>query len=216
MYKITIKAPLGIGIYAGISTVLFSFIKEKDLTANFVAGIVLAFATGILLYINVSFSEKHEELALKKNDHHYCPYFWTMTFILGTGMGLLTCWILNALHWWNLCLAFTIWAGIYAFSHVLSHETNVLEHHLKNINVKPNKDDIFIDWLKLDHNFSQNVFQILISIIGLIVTGGIVGYFLYKGDFWSPGMQSTVFATIWGIIGLWFGVLVGFRERCLC
>ena len=192
---------------------LFSFIKEKDFTISFVGSIVLALVTSILLYINISFSEKHENHAFEIDDHHFCPYFWTMTFVLGSGMGLLTCWVLQALHWWNLCLGFIIWAGIYTFTHVTSHDTNLIEKTLEHTKVKEGKDAIFVEWLKLDHNCSQTAFQILLSSVGLFVFGGIAAYFIYQGRVWSSGMTDTVILSLWAVIGMWFGILGLLQKR---
>lgn len=193
------KVSLGIGLYGAISTALFSFLDEESFTVSFFISILLAILTGVLLYINISLSEKFEN-----EEHSYCGYFWTITFVLGVTMGILTCWVIQAIYW-HMCLAFTLWAALYAFSHTTSHEINLTKDLLINAEVK--EPEIYAEWLKLEHGCAQTTFQVLISMIGLIVTGGVVGYFLYQGSFWSPGMQDTVIIAVWGLIGVWFGIL---------
>jgi len=55
-------------------------------------------------------------------------------------------------------------------------------------------------------------FRTYISLLGLLVIGGIVGYFLYVGDFWSPGMVDAIIVTIWGVVGLWLGILACLQD----
>lgn len=198
------KASLVIGLYGGISTALFSFIEEKNFTAPFLISIPLAILAGVLLYINISLSEEYENKARARKKHSYCDYFWTMSFVIGEAMGIFTCWVIQAMSW-NMCVGVTLWAGIYGFSHGFSHDINLTRDLLTNAKVK--KPEIYVEWLKLEHNNAQTSFQLYISLLGLVVTGGIVGYFLYQGSFWSPGMQSTLVITIWGILGMWFGIL---------
>jgi len=207
------RSAFGIGLYGTISVALFATIVEKGFTAPFFTSVPLAILNGALLFLNISISERFENrYARKQEDHSWCPYFWTMTFAIGAVMGFVACWCVQELYW-NMHIAVVLWAGIYSFSHGISHGVKIYKSQLKNTNPKDFKhSQIYIEWLKLEHDFIQTSFRSLVSLLSVLVIGGIVGYFLYVGDPWGPGMQDTVIVTIWGIVGLWFGILGPFQE----
>jgi len=208
------RAALGVGVYGSATIALLSFIAEKGFTDHFFMSVPLAILTGALLFINVFASERFEKRYVSDQDNHsWCPYFWTMSFIIGALMGLATCWIIQAFSW-NMCVAVILFAGIYGFSHTTSHGANLNKKLLEN--AKPSNikhKEIYAEWLKLEHDANEKAFRNLVSVITLLVTGGIIGYFLYVGDFWSPGMQHTVVITVWAIVGVWFGVLAPIQQN---
>jgi len=207
------RAALGVGVYGSTTIALLSFIAEKDFTDHFFMSVPLAILTGALLFINIFASERFEKRYVSDQDNHSCcPYFWTMSFIIGVLMGLATCWIIQAFSW-IMCVAVVLFAGIYGFSHTISHGANLNKQLLENAKPSDIKHkEIYVEWLKLEHDTNERAFRNLVSAITLLVTGTI-GYFLYVGDFWSLGMQQTLVVAVWAIVGAWFGVLAPIQQN---
>ncbi|NHJ32555.1 MAG: hypothetical protein FK732_06815, partial [Asgard group archaeon] len=196
------RVALGLAVYGTSSMMLFSIIAEKALTNNFFTSIPLAILTGILLFLNVLISEQFDrKFVARHDDHTWCPYFWILSFVVGGVMGFFVCYVVQDLGW-NFCVTIVLWAGLYGFSHSISHEVRRYKNLLDNAKAPDFKNkEIYSDWLKLEHDFFQASFRTYFSLLTLIVIGGIVGYFLYVGNFWSPGMIDTVILTGWGIVG---------------
>lgn len=195
---------LGIALYGFISTILLTLVARPN-SVTLLAVIVSTLLFSVLIYLNISLSEDRER---------YRGYDWTMTFVIGEVMGLLACWIVQAVYW-NTVLGVTIWAGIYAFSHLVITDVKEIKDQLEVPTENSWKArQVYAEWLKLEHNHAQTVFQVYISLIGLVITGGIVLYYLeQKISFWSTSMQGTLVITIWGIIGLWFLILSPLQDK---
>jgi len=194
----TIKPSIGIGLYAGISIIGFSYLTEKKVTPPFIGGLLLALLTSIALHINISLSEKFEN-----EQHSYCSLFWTTTFVIALAMGTTTCWVLKILSWHN-CFGVALIAGICGFSHLSSHDFSATKRKLLNTEIRHR--EAYIEWLKLEHSSAQTTFQLISAMVGLILTGGVVAYYTSVGSFWNPEMIYTFIAIAWVIVGLWFGI----------
>ncbi len=210
--EISSKEAIGIGLYAVISTILFCFLKEKGFTLLLFRAIPLAIVTGILIWMNIVLSEKLCERA--RGDHSYCPISWGTTFVIGVTMGFITCLVAEATTW-NIYVGLTIWAGIYAFSHVTVHDKDLTVGQLKKVKkLKDVKDPrMFCEWVRLEHDGIRLATQVILSLFGLILTGGILTYFIQQKSFWGPGMQDTIVVTIWAAMGIWFGILGPLHKR---
>lgn len=200
------KAGFLIGVYVGISMVLFTFLAAEGFTSRFFIGAIVVSLEVFVLYLNVQVGEHYGT----KNRHCY-PYFWTMTFALGSVFGLLSCFIVEAK--WNIYLGAVTWAAIGAFAHLINDEFRMDKKMIGVKNLSYERQRLYVEWLKVEHDCAQNQFQVFISLLGLVVVGGIAAYFISQNSVWSPGMYKSVLVVVWGVIGLWFGILSPLQSK---
>jgi len=197
--------------YTSVGATLLLLIYEKTVPRSLMLGTPLAITTGLLLFMTVFLSIKFEDIKICE---HSSPFFFeTLTFALSFSVGIITTFVIGAPNW-NMWLGYGAFAVICGFSHMAFLDSRKIQKFLRSTQTTQKNYELFSKWLELEHNTAQTAFHWVLWTITVFLTAAVAAYFLSPVQTLELSVLQDVFIiAIWGLIGVWWGILNPILER---
>lgn len=173
---------------------------------------IMAFAA-ILLFVQKSTHDRQSDRLMALD---FLP---TMSFVVIVALGMAgNCLVPLATNWVQFIGAFVL-GGIAGFSHTVIAESwrlkEITETAIKTLKSYPERTETTVKWLELEHTACLSQLQWLVWAAFIFTTGGFVVWLTQPntGGGLDISVSNAYILFIWGVIGLYFGVVTPLGKR---